>query len=137
MDWAVWNTLRFHPQMLDALGFKQVRPGGLTAEEVAVAIGVDKVLIAKAMYNSVKKGQSDTLAAVWGKHIVFAYVPAAAMPYQVSVGYQVRYLGEGSNKVYKQSLFNPPGATEILVESNYDMFISNAAAAYLIKDVIA
>jgi hypothetical protein len=137
MDWAVFNKLRFHPQMLDALGYKQSRPGGLNVDEMAVAMGVEKVLIAGAMYNSAKEGQTDALAALWGKHIFFAQVPAKAEPYQVSAGYLVGYEGEKPRKVYKQSNFNPPGSTSILVEDNYDMLISNAGAIYSIKSAIA
>jgi hypothetical protein len=137
MDWAVFNKLRFHPQILDALGYKQNRPGGLNVDEMAVAMGVDKVLVAKAMYNSAKEGQTDVLAALWGKHIFFAQVPEKAQPYQVSAGYLVGYEGEKPRKVYKQPLFNPPGSTSILVEDNYDMLISNAGAIYSIKSAIA
>lgn len=136
MDWAVFNKLRFHPQMLDALGFKQARPGGLNEQELAIAMGVEKVLIAQAVYNSAVEGQSDSLAAVWGKHVVFAVCPDKAAPYQVSLGYQVGYEGE-SRKVSKQALFNPPGATEILCWDSYDILISNLSAGYLIKDAIA
>jgi hypothetical protein len=39
--------------------------------------------------------------------------------------------------VYKQAAFNPPGSNIVLVEDAYDMLISNALAAYLIKDAVA
>lgn len=137
MDWAVWNQLRFHPAMLDSLGFNKNRPGGLKQEEMAVALGVDKVIIGGAMYNSANEGQTDVLGAVWGKHIVFGVFPDKAMPYQVSLGYIVGYEGQSPRKVYKQNNFNPPGSTSILVEDNYQMLISNAGAGYLIKNAIA
>jgi hypothetical protein len=137
MDWAVWNQVRFHPQMLDALGFKQNRPGGLSKDEMAVAMGVDQVLIGQAMYNSAKEGQTDVLAPTWGKHIVFAVAPAKAVTYQVSLGYMVRYEGEQPRKVYKYPTQNPPDGMYILVEDNYDMLISNVAAGYLIYNAIA
>lgn len=137
MDIAVWNVLRFHPQMLDACGYKYARPGGLSIDELAVALGVKKILIAEARYNSAKEGQADVLAPVWGKHIVFAVAPDSAAIMQNSVGYLVS-LNDGSpRKVYTEDAFNPPGAKLILVEDEYDMLISNAACAYLIKDAIA
>lgn len=137
MDEIVWNTLRFHPQMLDALGFKQNRPGGLTKDEMAVAMGVEKVLIAQASYESAKEGQTSSLASVWGKHIWFGVVPEKAAPYQVSLGYWVGYEGEPPRKVYKQANFNPPGSTLILCEDNFDHLISNAGAVYRIASAIA
>ncbi len=137
MDWAVFNKLRFHPGILDALGFKQNRPGGIKEDEMASVLAVDKVVIANASYNSAKEGQADALAPVWGKHIMFAVLPDSAMPYQVSLGYIVGYEGEQPRKVYKQTNFNPPDSTSILVEDNYQMLISNAGAGYLIKNAIA
>lgn len=137
MDELVWNKLRFHPQMLDALGFKQNRPGGLTKDEMAVAMGVEKVLIAGAVYESAKEGQTSSLASIWGKHIWFAQLPDKAAPYQVSAGYWIGYEGEQPRKVYKQNNFNPPGSTLILCEDNYDHVISNVGAIYRIASAIA
>lgn len=137
LEYSVAEVLRYHPQILDMLGYKFARPGGLTNEELAKAFNVQKVFVPNAMYNSAKEGQADVLAPVWGKNIVFAVIPDSAQKYQISLGYNVR-LDDGSpRKVYKQSLFNPPGSTEVLVEDEYDMLISDASAAYLIKDAIA
>ncbi len=137
MDYNVAEVLRSHPQLLDLLGFKFARPGGLTDSELAKALNVDKVFIPNAMYNSAKEGQTAVLASVWGKHIVFAQIPDSAQKYQISLGYNIRLDDGQPRKVYKQPLFNPPGATEVLVEDEYDMVLSNVAAAYLIKDAIA
>jgi len=137
MDYAVAEYLRAHPQLLDVMGFKFAKPGGLTDQELAKALGVQKVFIPNAMYNSAKEGQTDVLASVWGKNLVFAVIPDSAQKYQISLGYNIRLDDGQPRKVYKQSLFNPPGATEILVEDEYDMLISDATAAYLIKDAIA
>lgn len=137
MDYAVAEVLRYHPQLLDMLGFKFAKPGGLGDSELAKALGVEKVFIPNAMYESAKEGQSSSLASVWGKHIIFAVLPASASKYQVSLGYNIRLDGSEPRKVYKQSLFNPPGATEILVEDEYDLVLSNVLAGYLIKAAIA
>lgn len=137
MDVAVWNVLRFHPQMLDALGYKWARPGGLTQEEMARAIGVDQVLFGSARYESAKEGQTSSLAAVWGKHIVFAVAPDKPGIMQKSLGYLLRPTGGQPRKVYKESNFNPPGSTKILVEDEYDMLISDAACGYLVANAIA
>jgi hypothetical protein len=137
MDWGVWNKIRFHPAILDALGFKDNRPGGLTESELASAMGVKQLLIGQAVYESAAEGQASSLQPVWGKHIIFAVCPAKAQVRQLSLGYMVRKTGTTPRKVYKQSVFNPPGSTEILVEDNYDMLFSNAGAGYLIKNAIA
>jgi len=137
MSWEVWNMLRYHPELLTALGYKYARPDGLSLDELAKAMGVMKVLVASAMYNSAVAGQTDSLAAIWGKHIWFGVLPESAQPYQVSAGYRLGYIGEQPRKVYKLNNFNPPGSTAVLVEDNYDHLISNALALYLIKNAIA
>lgn len=137
MDIKVWNQLRFHPQMLDALGYKYGRPGGLSEDEMAAALGVDKVLYGKARYESAKEGQSSSLAPVWGKNLIFAVAPESAQIQQVSLGYMVRLAGESPRKVYKEANFNPPGSTKILVEDEYEMLISNPLAGYLVAGAIA
>lgn len=137
MDWAVFNQLRFHPQILDSLGFNKARPGGLTVDELAVAMGVKRVLISQAVYNSAKEGQTDSLAAVWGKHIVFGVFPENPSLRQVSVGYNIGYADKVPNQVYKYPSLNPPNGTYVLVENNYDILIHNAGAAYCIRSAIA
>lgn len=137
MDWQVWNVVRYHPQLLDALGFKYDRPGGLTEQEMASVLGVQRVEIADCVYESAKEGQTSSLAAVWGKHIVLAVLPEVAAPYQVSLGYEVRYDGEPPRKVSKWDLNNPSGSRAILCEDDYDQFLSNVAAGYLVKNAIA
>lgn len=137
MSKEVWDYLSYHPQFLDALGFKHNRPGGLSEAELAKVLKVEKLLIGKMKYNSAKEGQSDVLTSVWGKNFVLAVCPDKAAIGQISLGYHVQYEGEQPRKVYKQSLFNPPGATEVLVEDSYDQLLVQVAAAYLIKDAVA
>lgn len=137
MDWDVWNQLRYHPQILDTLGYKDNRPGGLTSDELAQAMGVRRILIGEASYNSAKEGQTASLAPVWGKHIVFSVSPEQAARYQVSLGYYLTYAGAGPRKVYKFPVYNPPESTGIIVEDSYDFFLTNIGAAYLIEDAVA
>jgi hypothetical protein len=137
MDWATKNVLRYHPQLLDMLGFKYDRPGGLDDSELAKALDVKKVLIADVTYNSSNEGQSDSLASVWGKHLWFAVCPDSAQVRQVSAGYRIGFKGSQPRKVYKYAVNNPPESNAILCEDEYDFLISNAGAIYLIKDAIA
>lgn len=137
MDVKVWDKLRFHPGILDALGYKNNRPGGLTESELAQVIGVSKLFIAKARYNSAKEGQTDSLSPVWGKDIVLLVAPDAPQIGQQSTGYWVVPSGSSPRKVYKQSNFNPPGSTAILCEDEYDLLLSTVSSAYLIKSAIA
>jgi hypothetical protein len=137
MDYIVWDKLRYHPDLLDALGFKYDRPGGLSEQEMASVLGVERVIIAKARYESANEGQTSVLASVWGKNIIMAVLPKSAAPMQTSLGYRLQLAGQQPRKVSKWDNNNPSGSRSILVEDYYDMFIGNAKAGYLIKDAIA
>lgn len=137
MDWAVANTLAYAPAILDALGFTQNRAGQLSEAELAKALGVEKLYIAKGRYNSAAEGQADVMANLWGKHILFGYSPSAAGKYQLSAGYQVVLSGQEKVRVFKYDVNNPPGAVGILVDNSYDYVITDVGGLYLIKDAIA
>ncbi len=137
MDWSVYQQLRYHPQLLDYLGYKQNRPGGLSEDELAKALDVRRVLVADVTYNSAKEGQADSLASVWGKHMWFGVVPDKAEVRQVSLGYRVGFQGQAPRQITKSPITNPPGSTQLVIEDEYDFLLSNVLAAYLIKDAIA
>lgn len=136
-DEEIAEVLKFHPALLDRLGFKENRPGGLSYDELARALELKRVLIASALYNSAKEGQTDVLAPIWGKDVVLGCFPTVPMIGQISAGYLVKPTGSMPRKVYKYAVNNPPGANAVLVEDEYDMLIAQAAAAYVIKAAIA
>lgn len=137
MSWEVMNILKFHPELLDRLGYKEARPGGLNDAELARAMEVKRVLIADVTYNTAKEGQADSLADVWGKHLWFGVCPQTAQVRQVSAGYRLGLTGSSPRKVYKFPIVNPPDSTGILVKDDYSFLLSNAGALYLLKDAIA
>ena len=135
MDWKTFNTLAYHPGILDALGYTQNRAGQLNEAEMAKAMGVDKLLIGKVQYNSAAEGQTAVLAPVWGKSIVFYHAPDKLGKYQQSLGLRVGF--SDSRRVFKFDSVNPPNGSLILVDDHYDWVITEVGAAYLIKDSIA
>lgn len=137
LDASVYRKVRFHPQLLDALGFKWDRPGGLKPDELASALDLRRVIIASGVYNSAKEGQSDVIAPIWGKHMILAALPDSAQPYQISLGYRIGLQGSQPRKMYKYPATNPPGANMLLCEDEYDYLIAKASAAYLVKNAIA
>lgn len=137
-DESVADVLRFHPQILDALGFKFARPGGLSDEELAKAFKVKKFYVAEAMYQSANEGQTAAaLAPLWGKHFWFGVIPDAPAKGQTSLGYRLALSGQAPRKVRKWPINNPPDSTAVLVEDEYDFFITDVGAAYFIQNAIA
>lgn len=137
MSEEVFMTLQYHPGILDALGFAANRAGMLKESEIASAMGVKRLLIGGAQYNSAAEGQTASRASVWGKHIVFCVAPLRAEKWQTSVGYRLEMAGRGPTRTFKSPVHNPPGSNSIIVTDDYQMLISKAEAAYLIEDAIA
>lgn len=137
MSWEVFQQLKYHPGILDALGYKFNRKGGLTGEELKDVLEVKRILVGLASFESAKKGQSSSLAAIWGKHLILAKMPSKAMKYQTSFGYCFKLKGRKQRRVFKWTVNNPPNSKAILVDDHYDFVITNVGAGYLIKDAIA
>ena len=137
MDYDFAETLRNHPQLLDKLGYKQNRPGGLTDDELARVLSVKQVLIAEAMYNSAKEGQADVLSPIWGKHLIYCTAPQTAQVRQKSLGYDMGLTGRKARQVYKSAVDEPVGATKIMVLDDYEQLLVDVNCAYLIEDGIA
>jgi len=136
-DEDVADTLRFHPQLLDSLGFKDNRPGGLQDAELAKALKVDKVLVAEVVYNSSAQPSADVLAPVWGKHFWYANSPATAARRQQALGYRLQKAGQKPRQVFKSYPDEPINSTKVIVKDKYQQVITNEKCAYRIKNAIA
>lgn len=135
MSASVGRQLRKHPQILDRLGYKHNRVGMITDQELAQVLDVDEVLIGRVLNNTAKEGQTDVIAPVWGKNIILAVSPKSAAKNQISLGYRIQ---KGTpRRVNRFNLDDPTGAEQINIDDWYDQLISNAKAAFLIKDAIA
>ncbi len=137
MSWEVANAIQYHPAFLQMLGYNYARPGGLNYDEIAKILGVKKLYVPRASFESAKEGQSSVLAPVWGKHIVLGVLPDSAAKYQISLGYMIKFANRPVRRVTKWNINNPAFSKAILVDDHYDMVVSNVGAGYLIKNAIA
>jgi hypothetical protein len=137
LDWIVADTLRYHPQLMDKLGYREARPGGLTNAEMATSFETQNVYIATCNYDAAKEGQVTDFQACWGKDAILAVIPPSAAPFQVSLGYRMQKSGKTPRRVYKYPINNPPDADAILVDDEYQFFISNPKAGFLFRNAIA
>jgi hypothetical protein len=75
----VWNQLRWHPELIDTVKFTQ--RGVLDEALVASLLGVDRLLIGRALVTTTPEGTAEssvTYSRVWGKAALFLYVPQRA-----------------------------------------------------------
>jgi hypothetical protein len=68
----VFEVMRLHPQIKEI--YKYTQPALMTEDLIAKAVGLDKILIGKAVYESAAEGAASSMAYVFGKHALVAYV---------------------------------------------------------------
>lgn len=108
----------------------------LTEQEVALALGVDKLLIANCKYETAAKGETSSKAQIWGKNILFCYVNPNPQPeiFEESFGYT--FLMDAA-VVDTYEAQDPKYVKYVRSDEEYADYIMNFAAGYLITDVIA
>lgn len=126
----VFDILRDHPEIIERVKYSAL--GVLTAELLARIFEIDQVWIGNAVYNSAKEGQTDSLAYVWGKNAVVAYIAPTVRIKQLTLGYTFTY---GTRQAERWTDGDRKG-TYVRVHDNYQQGIVAATAAYLVKNAI-
>ena len=135
MGYNVFDVLRYNPVLVDLIKYSQPVIDGLSEMQLASALGVEKVLVGKALYDQAKEGQATSLVDVWGNDLVFAKVTSRPQVKGLTLG---GIFQKGTpREVFKNPVNNPPRATEVLVQDRYDMVILDDTCGYLIKDAVA
>lgn len=74
MSETVWNALRKHPKLVQAIKGATTADGKITRQEFAAYFEVARLLIGAGYVNAAKKGQPVNMQRVWGKSISFTYL---------------------------------------------------------------
>lgn len=64
----VWTVVRQHPRVVQAVYGTSQGAGVVTQEQFAALLEIDEVLVGAGRLNTARRGQTATMAAVWGKH---------------------------------------------------------------------
>jgi hypothetical protein len=72
---AVVTALMRHDAVSTAIGGSPSTGRHTNLDELAAILGLRKIFVGQAMYQSSKKGQALTTANIWGKHAALAYIP--------------------------------------------------------------
>jgi len=71
---GAWTKLRQHPHIVQAVFGSAQSYGVVTREQLAAVLELEKIVVGLSYYNSAKKGQAASLAAIWGKHCSLLYI---------------------------------------------------------------
>lgn len=132
LGYLVWAKLRHHPDLLGRLSVASVRV--LTEQLLADLIGVEKVLVGDALYNTADEGQTASMSYVWDKHALLAYVIGTPKIKSISLGYTLQM--QDARYVDR---WDEPWVKSEFVRANdyYESKLVAAEAGYLIKNAVA
>lgn len=143
MSRAVYDKLKRHPQLLDYVtgGATSSTPGMVNLATMAEIFEIPRILIGRAKYNSATKGATATYSALWGKHVVLAYIDPAVSLEGVSAFKTFRWNQISTDAGFKVRRYRDEkrggGGEEIEVEMSTDEVIICEDVAYMIKDAVA
>jgi hypothetical protein len=142
LSYPVFSALQFHPEIYSVLGANYKGAFGLLNEAAfAAAFGVDRVLVAKAIYNTAKEGQTASLDYLWGKTCIVSYIaPSSTSEMDPGLGARITCpakLPEVSVGSYTPE-GNDPGKLIMLKQNRaYSNTLVKTDAAYLIRTAVA
>ena len=136
MPWEVFQVIKYHTDLISLISNDANKLMGLTPDQLAVAMNVDKVIVASVKKNSAAKGATQVLSSVWAKNIMFAYVNPNPTPDVIEDSFGYTFEKEAvTADSYKVA--DPKDAEFVRVTERHDDLILNFDAAYLIKDAVA
>jgi hypothetical protein len=127
-----WTAFRSHPRIVQATKGTAQLGGIASRQQVAELFEVEEVLVGASRANNAKRGQTPSMARLWGNHIAGIYIPPV-LTGQGEVAFGATF--EWMPRTVREG-FNPKiglrGATEIVVgESLKERVIANQAGFYI------
>jgi hypothetical protein len=118
--------------------FRSAAPGTtmLNQQQLAAALGIRNVIIASAVENTAKEGQTASKGYVAGKSGLFCYIeqsPTALRPQGLGATFQKRGRPQGQIERYREE----PRNEIVLASFMEDRVVTNAEAGYLYTTVVS
>jgi hypothetical protein len=118
--------------------FRSASPGTtmLNQAQLAAALGIRNVIIASAVENTAKEGQTASKGYIAGKSALFCYIdeaPTALRPQGIGATFQKRGRPQGQIERYREE----PRNEIVLCSFMEDRVVTNAEAGYLFTTVVS
>jgi hypothetical protein len=132
----VYGKLRVNNQLVAR--FVNVTGGGISLEQMAVAFGVDRVVLASA----VQIDKNNVASSVWGKNAILAYAQPNSTPADVSFGKTFVWtqapgtVGGFTTEIARETPASKK-SDEIAVHFYYGTQVTSNISGYLIKNAVA
>lgn len=132
LGYAVAETLALHPDIIDIR--KYTDPNLLNDAGLPPKLFGLNVLVASAVYDNTKQGQTQSLAELWGKNVLVAYVEPNPTKQCITLGVTFDYKGRVVEK-YEETVTRSDVIR--VMEQGIDEKIVAAACGYIIAAAIA
>jgi len=134
LDEDTFQTLRRHSKLLEL--YKYTSGGLLQDEQIAAALGVQRVLHGRAIKNVALEGQVASLQSVWGNNALLCYIAPGVGLQTATLGLQIRWTPEGIPAPFQIFRYDDPdpGKKVEVVECGYyqDERIVSKSLGYLL-----
>jgi len=142
IPYQVMSKLEDHPDFIERIKYSMV--GVVTEELIARIMGLSRVIVPGVGYNSARMGQTESIGYLWGKDVVFAYVPPRPGLKTPAFGYEFVWVYPGGQVQVAERWREQKRKSDVIrVSRRYDLrFIAvdntgDSLAGYLIKNAIA
>ena len=143
IPYQVMTVLEDHPDFIERIKYSE--RGVVTPEIIASIVGIERVVVPGVGYNATANpGQSASLSYLWGKNVIFAYVPPAAGLKTPAFGYEFVWgYGGGMPQVVERWREQQRKADIIRVSRRYSLKIvaqdsaGASIAGYMIQNAVA
>ncbi len=141
IPYQVMSQLEDHPDFIERIKYSE--RGVLTPEIIAAILGVERVIVPGVGYNSANPGQTASLGYLWGKDVIFAWVPPRAGLKLPSYGYEFVWAYGSLEQVTEKWREDQRKSDIIRVSRRYDLKMtaldasSKEIAGYVIKAAVA
>jgi hypothetical protein len=135
----VWQKLSRHPKIVAAVSSHGLAGGVARREAVAELLELDEILVGAAMLNTARRGQTVSMARVWGKHAALIMQnplgggEAARMP---TFAWTAQWRARRAGSEYDGKI-GAYGGQRVRVAESVDEVISANDLGYLFENAVA
>lgn len=136
---AVFNVVKNHSAVIDRIKYTQ--RGIITEEILAALFGVSKVVVPGGVVNTAKKGATDSIARIFGKHVLLAYRPERPAIMKPSAGYCFSWAGlyGAGNEGLRTKRFRMEHLNSVRIENEFawDLKVVSTDCGAFLEDCIS
>lgn len=133
---VVWNWLKRHPKLVNAIKGNLTNEGFITKQQLADLLDIKRVLVGDAHVNTARPGQPVNLTRAWGNFIAAHYTDATARPEgEVTWGFTAQYGGKVAGRIEDPDI-GLEGGFRIRVGERVKEEIVAQDVGYLIQDPV-